>query len=170
MTRPSSLVAAAAWVAEAGPFPPPSSSLQFLLDQLSIALPHRRHPSWQESHIGLLAFIKVYDLNLLRLTPPLQASEGNKNVEVVYSFPSRHGWRPSLSASACVRACVNTGMAWLCTHVCAHAQRRGGVCGKTGCTSVPGKFPGHQTSRSASVSWEELPPALDSHPCSLTQG
>lgn len=52
--------------------------------------------------LGCLAFNKVYDLNLVLLTPSLQASAGNKNVEVVYSFPSYHGDPHTRPKPACV--------------------------------------------------------------------
>ena len=71
------------------------------------------------SHMsGCLAFNKIYDLNLVLLTPSLQASKGNKNVEAFYSFPSSQG-DPHTGPKP-VRGCVNPE----CTHAhaCTHTH------------------------------------------------
>lgn len=61
--------------------------------------------------LGCLAFNKIYDLNLVLLTPSLQASKGNKNVEAFYSFPSSQG-DPHTGPKP-VWGCMNPE----CTHV-----------------------------------------------------
>ena len=115
------------------------------------------------SHMsGCLAFNKIYDLNLVLLTPSLQASKGNKNVEAFYSFPSSQG-DPHTGPKP-VRGCVNPECkhAHACTHTHTHTLLgRGGTFTKTSCVSVPGKFPEHPLSLQYRDSSEAAAPALD---------
>lgn len=118
--------------------------------------------------LGRLAFNKVYDLNLALLTPSLQASEGNKNVEFVYSFPSWQG--DPLGQSLWVRVRVNTQFGCVAvrthmrTHIHMHTLRgRGGTFRETGGHRSPWQLP--QTSNKPSArrpSSGEATPALGS--------
>lgn len=94
--------------------------------------------------LGCLAFNKIYDLNLVLLTPSLQASKGNKNVEAFYSFPSLQG-DPHTGPKP-VWGCVNPECthAHACTHT--HTLGREGTFTKTSCILVSGKFPEHPSS------------------------
>ena len=137
-----------------------------LLDQLRSLAPDTVQVG-DSYTLGCLAFNKVYDLNLALLTPSLQASEGNKNVEVVYSFPSWQGDPLGQSLRVRVRVNAQFGCVAVRTHAHtrphAHARGRGGTFRETGCHRSPWQLP--RTSNEPSArrpSSEEATPALGS--------